>query len=197
MGLRNCYQTSSFSKIKDGSWKRKCYTDQLNCSSYKRHVSWINWLKVRSCHIFEAVRFKFGKLVGGSCIQLGKHLLQFSLINSWRCSRFFPSFRKGKRVTGKYCSFNFFLNIQIYIVDPSSYAGRVSNMNLVYGLTLHEFSVAQVDRAPARCSGSDHRFEDFFLLCPTLVTCWSFHFHICFTELKIYHLSFLSSQRVT
>ena len=24
-------------------------------------------------------------------------------------------------------------------------------MNLVYGLALHEFSVAQVDRAPARC----------------------------------------------
>ena len=27
-------------------------------------------------------------------------------------------------------------------------------------------------------------------LCPTLVTCWFFHFHICFTQLKIYHLSF-------
>ena len=26
------------------------------------------------------------------------------------------------------------------------YAGRVSDMNLVYGLALHEFSVAQVDR---------------------------------------------------
>ena len=33
----------------------------------------------------------------------------------------------------------------------------------------------------------------YFFLCPcTLVTCWSYHFHICFTELKIYHLSFPS-----
>ena len=31
-----------------------------------------------------------------------------------------------------------------------------------------------------------------FFLCPTLVTCWSYYFHICFTELKIYHLSFPS-----
>ena len=38
------------------------------------------------------------------------------------------------------------------------FAGRVSNMNLVYGLALHEFSVAHVDRAPARCLGG-HRFE--------------------------------------
>ena len=30
------------------------------------------------------------------------------------------------------------------------FAGRVLNMNLVYGLALHEFSVVQVDRAPAR-----------------------------------------------
>ena len=29
-----------------------------------------------------------------------------------------------------------------------------------------------------------------FFLCPTLVTCGSFHFHICFTELKISYLSF-------
>ena len=27
-------------------------------------------------------------------------------------------------------------------------------------------------------------------LCPMLVTCWLFHFHICFTELKMYHFSF-------
>ena len=38
------------------------------------------------------------------------------------------------------------------------YAGRVSNMNLVYGLALLEFSAAQVDRAPARYLGG-HRFE--------------------------------------
>ena len=30
--------------------------------------------------------------------------------------------------------------------------------HLVYGLTLHEFSIAQVDRAPTRCLGG-HRFE--------------------------------------
>ena len=33
-----------------------------------------------------------------------------------------------------------------------------------------------------------------FFLCPTLVTCWSFHFHIYFTELKIYHLSFFQNK---
>ena len=32
------------------------------------------------------------------------------------------------------------------------------NMYLVYGLALHEFSVAQVGRAPARCLGG-HRFK--------------------------------------
>ena len=51
------------------------------------------------------------------------------------------------------------------------------NMNLVYGLAIHEFSVAQVDRTSARCLG-DHRFESCrglrFSLCPTLVTCWFF-----------------------
>ena len=55
-----------------------------------------------------------------------------------------------------------------------------SNMNLVYGLALHEFSVAQVDRAPTRCLGG-HRFEFCrglrFFLCPTLVICWLFYFH--------------------
>ena len=65
-------------------------------------------------------------------------------------------------------------------------------MNLVYGLAVHEVSVAQVIRAPARCLGG-HRFEScrglrFFLL-TTLVTCWIFHFHICVTSLKIYFLS--------
>ena len=29
-----------------------------------------------------------------------------------------------------------------------------------------------------------------FFLCSTLLTCWLIHFHICFTKLKIYHLSF-------
>ena len=62
----------------------------------------------------------------------------------------------------------------------SQYARRVSNMNLVYGLALHEFSVAQVDRASIWCFAG-HRFESCrglrFFLCPTLVTCWLFHFH--------------------
>ena len=56
----------------------------------------------------------------------------------------------------------------------------LDHMNLGYGLAL-QFCVAQVDRAPARCLGG-HRFESCrglrFFLCPTLVTCWSFHFHI-------------------
>ena len=67
------------------------------------------------------------------------------------------------------------------------YAEHVSNMNPIYGLALHEFSVAQVDRG-------SHRFKSRrglrFFLCPTLVTCWLIHFHICFTELTICHLSF-------
>ena len=50
----------------------------------------------------------------------------------------------------------------------------------VYGLALHEFSIAPVDRVPARCLGGQ-RFESRrglrFFLCPTQVTCWSFHFH--------------------
>ena len=45
-------------------------------------------------------------------------------------------------------------------------------MNLVYGLALHEFSVAQVDRAPARCLSD--RLESCrglrLFFCPTLVT---------------------------
>ena len=58
---------------------------------------------------------------------------------------------------------------------------RTVKMNLVYGLAVHEVSVAQVIRAPARCLGG-HRFEScrrlrFFLL-TTLVT-----------SLKIYFLS--------
>ena len=44
-------------------------------------------------------------------------------------------------------------------------------MNLVYGLAIYELSVAQVDRAPARCLGG-HRFREScrefrFFLCPT------------------------------
>ena len=46
-------------------------------------------------------------------------------------------------------------------------------MNLVYGLALHEFSVAQGNRAPTRCLGG-HGFESCqgfrFFLGPTLVT---------------------------
>ena len=63
---------------------------------------------------------------------------------------------------------------------------------LFYGLVLYEFSVAQADRAPARYLGG-HRFESCrglrFFLCPTLVTCWLFHLHICSPSLKctIFH----------
>ena len=52
-------------------------------------------------------------------------------------------------------------------------AGCMSNMNPVYGLALHEFSVAQVDRVSTRCLGG-YRFESCqglrFFLCPLLVT---------------------------
>ena len=64
---------------------------------------------------------------------------------------------------------------------------RTVKMNPVYGLALHEVSVAQVIRASAGCLGG-HRFEScrglrFFLL-PTIVTCWIFHFSHLFHELK-------------
>ena len=53
----------------------------------------------------------------------------------------------------------------------------------IYGLPLHEFWVGQVGWAPARCLGS-HRFESCwglgFFLCPTLMTCWLFHFSQCY-----------------
>ena len=49
----------------------------------------------------------------------------------------------------------------------------------IIGLAFHEFSVAQVNRAPARCL-EGHRFESCrglrFFLCPLIVTCWSFIF---------------------
>ena len=41
------------------------------------------------------------------------------------------------------------------------------------------------------------RYKQQCFLCPFLMTCWLFHSHICFTKLKIYHLSFLSSHSVT
>ena len=61
------------------------------------------------------------------------------------------------------------------------HTARISNVDVVLCgepsicLALHEFSVTQVDRAPARCLGG-YRFESCrefrFFLCPTLVTCW-------------------------
>ena len=63
---------------------------------------------------------------------------------------------------------------------------------LLYGLVLHEFSVAQADRAPARCLGG-HRFEscgdsDFFLShARDMLIISSSHL---FTELKMYHLPY-------
>ena len=65
------------------------------------------------------------------------------------------------------------------------------NENLVYGP--HEVSVGQ-----ARCLGGQMvescRGLRIFL-CLTLVTCLSLHFHVCFTELKIYHLSFFHNEK--
>ena len=53
-----------------------------------------------------------------------------------------------------------------------------------------------VDRAPARCSGG-HRFYFCwglrFLVCPTLVSCWSIHLSRFITELKIRHFYSLIS----
>ena len=50
-----------------------------------------------------------------------------------------------------------------------------------------------ISRVPAWCLGG-HTFKSCqtlrFFLCPTLVTCWLINFHIRFTKLNIYHLSF-------
>ena len=59
------------------------------------------------------------------------------------------------------------------------YAGRVPNMNLLYGLVLQELSVTQSRERPPgvwEVLGSSCRGLRFFL-CPTLVTCWLFHLH--------------------
>ena len=70
--------------------------------------------------------------------------------------------------------------VDLVLIQPVLLYYYLDHMNLGYGLAL-QFCVAQVDRAPARCLGG-HRFESCrglrFFLCPTLVTCWSFHFHI-------------------
>ena len=70
------------------------------------------------------------------------------------------------------------------------FAGRVSNMNLVYGIALHESSVPQVDRAPARCLGGN-RFESCwglrFFICPTFVTCFIFTFVSPNLKFTIFH----------
>ena len=69
--------------------------------------------------------------------------------------------------------------VDLVLIQPFLLYYYLDHMNLGYGLAL-QFCVAQVDRAPARCLGG-HRFESCrglrFFLCPTLVTCWSFHFH--------------------
>ena len=48
-------------------------------------------------------------------------------------------------------------------------------MNLVYGLAPHEFSVAQVDRAPPSCLGG-HKFE----------SCWGLKFFLMFHACDMY-----------
>ena len=71
----------------------------------------------------------------------------------------------------------------IYTIFPP----RVPNINLVYGLALHEFSAAQWiawDRASSRCLGG-HRF--IFVPLSWHADYFIFAFD---TELKIYHLSF-------
>ena len=66
-------------------------------------------------------------------------------------------------------------------------------MNLVYGLTLHEFSVAQVARAPAQCLGG-HRFEPIrelsFSLCPTLVMLIISFSHLFHRAYETFFISF-------
>ena len=73
--------------------------------------------------------------------------------------------------------YSFTTHCDIDIADPSGMQDACQiYIKKVYGLALHEFSVAQVNRAPARCLGG-HRFEFCwglrFFLCPVLVTCWS------------------------
>ena len=74
-------------------------------------------------------------------------------------------------------------------------------MLLMLQFKLHEFSVAQSGQnGPPGQDLGGHRFESCrglrFFVRPTLVRCLSSHFHISFTELKIYHLSFFQSCNV-
>ena len=66
-------------------------------------------------------------------------------------------------------------------------------MNLVYGLALHEFSVAQwIECSPAVCEviGSNPVGDSDFFLCPTLVTVDYFIFTVIKLLLLLLLLSF-------
>ena len=80
----------------------------------------------------------------------------------------------GNSFSDKYRSPPYNLVVQHRHCRSLHYAGSVSNINQVYGLSLHEFSVSQVDRAPARSMGG-HRFKSCRGLrlfpCPTFMTC--------------------------
>ena len=88
---------------------------------------------------------------------------------------------------------SFTMQYDLDIADPSSMHDTCQIWTWYNGVALHEFSVAQVDRVPTRCLGG-HRFEScqgLRVLCLSH-TCdmLTISFRICFTELKIYHLSF-------
>ena len=115
--------------------------------------------------------------------------------NSWHADYFIFTFVSPSLKFTIFHSFT--VQYDLHIAD-SSCMQDASNMNLlyIYSLTLHPWVLLSSSglRAPAKWLGG-HRLVScrelrfFSLVCPTLVTCSLFHFHICFTEWKftIFH----------
>ena len=89
-------------------------------------------------------------------------------------------------------SHNFRLLLTDCILKPFSFCENKIISNLSWAWDKEKVWVS--DRIQTYDLLGGHRFECCqglrFFRCPMLVTCWCFHFYICFTKLKIYHLSF-------
>lgn len=86
------------------------------------------------------------------------------------------------------------IKIQLVPATCSSVILEVCRMGVKYEPSIWPHSVNQVDGTPARCLGSIPSGTQIFCLPHARVMLIiNFHFHTCFTELKVYHLSFLST----
>ena len=81
------------------------------------------------------------------------------------------------------------IKIQLVPATCSSVILEVCRMGVKYEPSIWPHSVNQVDGTPARCLGSIPSGTQIFCLPHARVMLIiNFHFHTCFTELKIYHL---------